>query len=87
MSQATGTGTATNRTIDDNYGDSATGAKPTYSDGWNYGPDCPGCFVQPVVGETFDKSWHDVTASPSDPAPRNVTLTFTGTCMPNRVSV
>lgn len=72
-------GTVTNRTIDDNYGDSVTGVKPTYSDSWNYGPDCTVCLVQPVVSETFDKSWHDVTASPDDTAARNVTLTFTGT--------
>ncbi|EPS98618.1 hypothetical protein FOMPIDRAFT_1017517 [Fomitopsis schrenkii] len=81
MSQATGIGTATNRTIDDNYGDSVTGAKPTYSDGWNYGPDCSKCYVQPVVSDTFDRSWHDVTASPDDPAARDIMLTFTGTAV------
>ncbi|KZT64252.1 hypothetical protein DAEQUDRAFT_760036 [Daedalea quercina L-15889] len=73
---------ATNRTIDDEYGDVVTGAKPTYSDSsWNYGPECPGCYVQPVAGETFDQSWHDTTASPTDPAPRNVTISFTGTAL------
>lgn len=81
MSKATVAGTATNRTIDDNYGDSVTGAKPTYSDGWNYGPECTGCLMKPALNETFDRSWHDVTASATDPAPRNVTLTFTGAYM------
>ncbi|KAH9922671.1 uncharacterized protein B0H18DRAFT_508385 [Fomitopsis serialis] len=74
-------GTTTNRTIDDFYGDSATGAIPLYSDGWNYGPQCSGCFIQPAIGETFDQSWHDVTASPTDPAPKTVTLSFNGTAI------
>ncbi|KAH9922672.1 uncharacterized protein B0H18DRAFT_508440 [Fomitopsis serialis] len=74
-------GTPTNRTIDDYYGDSATGVTPTYSTGWNYGPGCSVCLIQPVPGETFDQSWHDVTASPTDPAPKIITLSFTGTAV------
>ncbi|KAF9821387.1 hypothetical protein IEO21_00633 [Rhodonia placenta] len=76
--------TLTNRTIDDENGDSVTGLQPVYappSGVWNYGPTCPGCFVQPDVDDCFDHSWHDVTANPSDPEPRNVTLTFNGTAI------
>ncbi|TFY53522.1 hypothetical protein EVJ58_g9404 [Rhodofomes roseus] len=83
MSVAQAPGTLTNRTIDDYYGDSVTGLQPQYRSGsaWNYGPQCPGCFIQPAADETFDQSWHDVTASPNDPGPSNVTLTFTGTAV------
>ncbi|KAH9918950.1 uncharacterized protein B0H18DRAFT_860835, partial [Fomitopsis serialis] len=69
-----------NRTIDDYYGDSATRALPVYSDGWNYGPACPGCFVQPDVKMTFDQSWHDTTVSVYS-APENISLSFTGTAV------
>ncbi|KAH9829640.1 uncharacterized protein C8Q71DRAFT_717950 [Rhodofomes roseus] len=83
MSVAQAPGTLTNRTIDDYYGDSVTGLQPQYRSGsaWNYGPQCPGCFIQPAADEAFDQSWHDVTASPNDPGPSNVTLTFTGTAV------
>ncbi|KAH9829632.1 uncharacterized protein C8Q71DRAFT_717841 [Rhodofomes roseus] len=64
------------RTIDDYYGDSVTGQKPVYSEGWNYGPTCSDCLVRPYAAYTFEGSWHDVTASPTDTSPRNVTLTF-----------
>ncbi|EED84926.1 predicted protein [Postia placenta Mad-698-R] len=74
----------TNRTIDDENGDSVTGLQPVYapaSGAWNYGPTCSGCYVQPDVDDCFDHSWHDVTASPTDPEPRNITLTFNGTAI------
>jgi hypothetical protein len=65
-------------TIDDFYGDSETGRKPDYQppDKWSYGPDCPGCFVQPDKSRAFRNSWHDATVSVNDR--RNITLTFTG---------
>ncbi|KAH9934658.1 uncharacterized protein B0H18DRAFT_977599 [Fomitopsis serialis] len=72
---------STNATIDDNNGDSVTGRKPKFSASWNYGPDCPGCLVQPDQQHTFDRSWHDTTASPGDTSPHNVTLHFTGTAI------
>jgi len=74
---ARGATTATTRTIDDYYGDSATRALPVYSDGWNYGPACPGCFVQPDAAMTFDHSWHDATVSVYSAA-TNMSLSFTG---------
>jgi len=76
--------TLTNRTIDDENGDSESGLRPIYAptaDAWNYGPACPGCYVQPNPDDTFDQSWHDVTVSPTDSSLRNVTLTFNGTAI------
>ncbi|KZT11256.1 uncharacterized protein LAESUDRAFT_754921 [Laetiporus sulphureus 93-53] len=76
-------GTLTNRTIDDENGDSVTGLQPIYlpSDDWHNGTSCPTCLVQPNIAETFEHSWHATTASPSDPSPRNVTLIFNGTAI------
>ncbi|KZT11255.1 uncharacterized protein LAESUDRAFT_261334 [Laetiporus sulphureus 93-53] len=73
-------GTLTNRTIDDENGDSVTGLQPTYlpAGNWSYGPDCAGCYVEPNINDTFEHSWHDTTAFLSDTAPRNVTLVFDG---------
>ncbi|CCM02805.1 uncharacterized protein FIBRA_04916 [Fibroporia radiculosa] len=71
-----------NATIDDENGDSVTGAKPIYSGtNWNYGPGCPGCKAQPDIDDTFDRSWHDFTAHPTDTGPHTITLTFTGTAI------
>ena len=69
---------STNATIDDNYGDSVTGNKPTYSNDWNYGPDCPGCYIQPDKAKAYEQSWHDVTVSPNDASARNVSFSFNG---------
>ena len=71
-----------NRTIDDTYGDSATGKLPSYTGPWNVGQDCSGCGAQPsaVVVGAFRSSWHDATTgvNPNDGAPRAVTLSFQG---------
>jgi hypothetical protein len=47
-----------NVTIDDQNGDSVTGAVPSYSPGnkWQQGSQCPGCFAQPDPQQTFDGS-------------------------------
>jgi hypothetical protein len=68
---------SSNRTIDDNSGDSVTGLKPVFqpADKWNYGPDC-GCFVQPDKSQVLDGSWHDTTAHLGDSI--TMSLTFTG---------
>jgi hypothetical protein len=40
---------ASNRTIDDQYGDIVTGIQPVYqpASAWNFGPDCSTCNVGP----------------------------------------
>ncbi|TFY56141.1 hypothetical protein EVJ58_g7816 [Rhodofomes roseus] len=74
--------TATNRTIDDYYGDSVTGLLPVYSNNWNYGPTCSVCEAHPEANLTFDASWHDATSnSSSNSTAHNITLTFTGTAI------
>jgi hypothetical protein len=49
---------AINRTIDDQFGDSVTGAVPIYSPGnvWTQGNVCTGCVAQPDYEQTFDHS-------------------------------
>jgi len=72
---------STNRTIDDYYGDSVTGNKPIYTEGWKYGPTCSTCTITPSVDSLFDRSWHEVTAFGNDPFPENVTISFNGTAV------
>lgn len=49
---------ATNRTIDDQNGDSLTGALPSYSPEniWTQGDQCSTCYAQPNYEQTFDHS-------------------------------
>jgi hypothetical protein len=70
--------TATNRTIDDQTGDAATGLYPVYSDSWSYGPMCTGCLVHLNASEVYGGSWHDTTANATNHP--TVTLSFTGAC-------
>lgn len=79
----------TNRTIDDELGDSATGLKPTYSPEnlWAQGSQCSGCHIAPVnrggqvqVDDVYDGTWHDTTFAPATAA-RSVTVTFNGTAV------
>ncbi|KAH9917972.1 uncharacterized protein B0H18DRAFT_1033069 [Fomitopsis serialis] len=72
---------STNRTIDDYYGDSVTGNKPIYTEGWQYGPTCSTCTITPSVDDLFDRSWHEATAFGNDPFPENVTISFNGTAV------
>lgn len=70
----------TNRTIDDQFGDSVTGLVPTYSpaSAWSQGANCTGCGVQLDALNTYDGSWHDSTHTPGDAEPRVVDITFNG---------
>ncbi|KAI0754143.1 hypothetical protein C8Q80DRAFT_347961 [Daedaleopsis nitida] len=72
-----------NRTIDDQDGDSATGDKPTYapSNGWAQGSQCSGCNVQLDRNEVFHGTWSDTTVAADGKSPRNITINFTGTAM------
>jgi hypothetical protein len=71
----------TNRTIDDEFGDSVTGLSPLYllsaTAGWGYGPTCIICKVKPEASGCYNGSWHDATASPGELA--GVSLSFNGT--------
>jgi hypothetical protein len=75
----------TNRTIDDEAGDSVTGLSPQYlgtsTASWNYGPTC-GCTVRPDASSCFNGSWHDATVH--NGATVSVLLSFNGACVENR---
>jgi hypothetical protein len=74
--------TISNVTVDDEYGDEVTGAKPSYSpsEGWSQGANCTGCLAKPDPSQAFSGTWHDGTATPGDPEGRVVNYTFNGAC-------
>ncbi|KAI0326739.1 hypothetical protein GY45DRAFT_1258403, partial [Cubamyces sp. BRFM 1775] len=74
---------ATNRTIDDENGDSVTGIVPSYSPiaSWSQGSTCTGCYIHLDPSQAFDGTWHDATHTPGDPEPRVITAQFTGTAV------
>ena len=74
---------STNRTIDDQWGDSVTGVLPAYSTNWNFGPDCNNCAVAPSVSKAFGGTWHDTTSSNPNTTGHYVTLSFTGARHPS----
>ncbi|KAH9842356.1 uncharacterized protein C8Q71DRAFT_699030 [Rhodofomes roseus] len=77
------------RTIDDTYGDSVTGATPTYSNAacWNEGPSCSICVSQPDPAQAHNGTWHDTqsnvcsNALSNDTTDHTVMFTFTGTTL------
>ncbi|KAJ7645056.1 hypothetical protein DFH06DRAFT_998917 [Mycena polygramma] len=72
-------GSVSTATIDDEAGDSITGAQPVYSpaNAFTLNSNCDGCTVQADPGQAFDRSWHDSSQLPGGPAV-SVTLSFTG---------
>ncbi|KAI0659553.1 hypothetical protein C8Q70DRAFT_1053906 [Cubamyces menziesii] len=71
-----------NRTIDDQYGDSVTGALPLFfptTGVWNIGQTCTGCAIHagnPIdPAHVFDGTWHDTSGGGPD---RIVQVSFTG---------
>ena len=52
------------RTIDDTYGDSVTGALPTYSDTdcWHQNP-CANCSLKPDASQAHNGTWHDTSSN------------------------
>ena len=71
-----------NRTIDDETGDSATGALPVYSpaSAWTQGAGCIICGASASVdpAEANGETWHDSTYYAGD-TPSAVSVKFTGT--------
>ncbi|ESK96476.1 hypothetical protein Moror_6984 [Moniliophthora roreri MCA 2997] len=67
------------RFIDDETGDSVTGAKVTYSPAnqWSQGNSCTGCNVRPSNASAYNGTWHDTTHFKGD-TPRSVQFSFTG---------
>ncbi|KAI0652612.1 hypothetical protein C8Q79DRAFT_938586 [Trametes meyenii] len=78
-------GTLVNRTIDDAWGDSITGASPVYfpDGGFAQGSVCRTCNISPKlvdISKVFDGTWHDTTHHSGD-ATQVITATFTGTAV------
>ncbi|KAJ6589145.1 hypothetical protein B0H19DRAFT_922787 [Mycena capillaripes] len=72
-----------NRTIDDDKGDSVTGLLPSYSPpkSWNRNGDCHTCSVEPPdPNRAVEHTWHDTTWQPDVDA-SSVNITFTGTAI------
>ncbi|KAH9932121.1 uncharacterized protein BXZ73DRAFT_77617 [Epithele typhae] len=81
-----------NVTIDDEFGDDITGAKPVYSPDtglWTQGSTCTGCGVRSIAypqgevqaSQAFHGTWHDATYLSGYGSPCAVTLTFNGTAV------
>ncbi|KAJ6546794.1 hypothetical protein B0H19DRAFT_242101 [Mycena capillaripes] len=72
-----------NRTIDDQFGDSVTGALPSYSplSTWNQGANCGGCTLHPDPAPAFNHTWHDNSQPPGDAQAVSVSFDFTGTAV------
>ncbi|KAJ7042046.1 hypothetical protein C8F04DRAFT_114999 [Mycena alexandri] len=71
-----------NRTIDDESGDSVSGALPTYipASFWRLGPTCPDCAVRPDQSLAFNRTWHDNSQFPGN-QPVSLSLDFVGTAI------
>jgi hypothetical protein len=69
-----------NRTIDDQYGDSITGATPVYAPKalWTQGALCQSCGAQPDPTMVFNRTWHDSTYTVEDGQQRTITISFNG---------
>ena len=76
-------GTPTNRTIDDEEGDSVSSLKPEYlpSGAWSQGATCSGCLARLDPSQTFDGTWHDSTFTPGIQTAPTITLRFNGTAV------
>lgn len=77
------TASLTNRTIDDEKGDSTSRLLPEYSPpgAWHQGSTCTACYVHLDSSQTFRGTWHDTTYHPGDPEPRSITMRFNGTAV------
>ncbi|KAK7024042.1 hypothetical protein R3P38DRAFT_1087963 [Favolaschia claudopus] len=74
--------TVSNRTIDDQFGDSVSGALPVYNPApnWNEGASCSNCAIRPDPALAFNHTWRDNSQFPGG-ASVSLTLDFTGTAV------
>lgn len=78
---AVGNAARTNRTIDDTYGDSVTGALPTYTPpvDWTAGQNCSDCLVAPRdLSQVLNGTWHDTSQFYTSDTEHRITVTFSG---------
>lgn len=81
-----GAGSLVNHTIDDQYGDSQTGAQPAYtpSTSFTQGSSCSGCGAKLNSSEAFDETWHDGTIDSihsNTSAELRISMQFTGVAL------
>lgn len=74
---------ARNITIDDEYGDEATGRLVSYAptgsnDPWTLGTLCSACVLRPDAASAYNGTWHDATIKSYNPGPFSFTLLFDG---------
>ncbi|KAM5535826.1 hypothetical protein V8D89_010444 [Ganoderma adspersum] len=78
-------GESSNRTIDDEFGDSVTKLKPFYSppQDWFLGSTCPqkGCPVVLDPSKTLNGTWHETVDPTGDHLIHSITLQFFGTAV------
>ncbi|KAF9457719.1 hypothetical protein BDZ94DRAFT_1175025 [Collybia nuda] len=77
---------STNRTIDDQFGDPATGGRPVFlptTEGVWEGRGCVGCGVEPDPAQAFRGTWNAATFRPGEggSGPLYIDLSFTGTAI------
>nr|GAT53599.1 predicted protein [Mycena chlorophos] len=79
ITPSTTTAAVVTRTIDDEKGDSVSGAVPVYApiNQFSQNSGCSGCIYHPDASDAFDQTWHD--SSQIDSTPSTVTFSFTGT--------
>ncbi|KAI0354223.1 hypothetical protein OH77DRAFT_1426270 [Trametes cingulata] len=75
-----------NRTIDDQKGDSVTGAVPLFAppDTWHIGQTCAGCAVRaPTIdpGQVFEGTWHDSTFRGLGQPAQDIEIHFQGSAI------
>ncbi|KAI0633047.1 hypothetical protein C8Q77DRAFT_1033090, partial [Trametes polyzona] len=75
-----------NRTIDDQKGDSVTGAVPVFlpPDQWNIGQTCTTCNVNSGIvnaGRVHDGTWHDSTHDGPNDSDKVIVVNFTGSAI------
>ncbi|KZP14249.1 hypothetical protein FIBSPDRAFT_796861 [Athelia psychrophila] len=73
--------TSSNRTVDDQFGDSVTNLLPVYSTGWSQGATCSVCYVHLNASNVFNGTWHDTTYIPTSMVPPSVAISFEGTAV------
>ncbi|KAM5535827.1 hypothetical protein V8D89_010445 [Ganoderma adspersum] len=66
-----------NRTIDDEYGDSVTGTLPDYFGPWVEGAQCR-CSIRLDTTNLFRGTWHGIATSSNEDRIPTITLRFTG---------
>ncbi|KAG6885300.1 hypothetical protein C0993_003461 [Termitomyces sp. T159_Od127] len=72
---------ATNRTIDDTFGDLVTGVKPIYVPNPWQGPECSGCSIKPPTEKAFMQTYSAFTYMEEKMPSMSIQFSFQGTAV------